>query len=299
MSCQSPDASSLEALHEKHLQSLTGVEQLEYLLNCQEYLKEEDVIGWKKSFAPEKQPEEPKKKRRRMSPDAVIWQPYPVCASCGSKDVIEDILEGSVVCTACGLIQVNQLIGMAAANMSYEQLKNGNRKTVHHYSRIVYFRSFLLALQGKTAPVVSHQELESLRVTLSGASCINEVQIVAALRKLKLAGRLRRHKFTLAKMINPDFKNIHIPAVDFFELLRLFRRVEYHYNWGTKKKLGKRRVFYSYPYVFYQLCFHMNKMEYTGTHHLLQDHTLLAKLHYAYAFTAFKAKLECDVKVYR
>lgn len=298
----------LDNLHEKYLESLSGPEQLEYLLSCQDYLREDDVSGWKKRFRPEllqettsQEKTTTKRKKRRMSPDAVIWQPHPNCVSCGSKEVIEDMTEGSVVCLACGLIQNTMLIGMGAAHLSYGQLRDGNRKIVHHYSRVTYFRSFVTALQGKTEPIISQEGLADLRRSIGGddSSVINEETVVLALKRMKLSTKLRRHKYTLAGMLNPDFKQIRIPYIDFFELLRLFRKVEYYYNWFTKKKLGGRKVFYSYPYVFYQLCYSMDKMEYTGTHHLLRDRGLLKKLHDAYAFTAFRASLKCDLTIYR
>lgn len=293
----------LSQLHARHLSTLSGEEQLDYLLECQSYLAEEDVTGWKKSFAPEllieKKEQGRQKKRRRMSPDAYIWTPYPPCESCGSKDIISDTQAGSVVCTACGLIQVLQQIGTGTASMSYEQLKNGSRKTVHRYSRVVYFRSFLLGLQGKTAPVITKEEEKSMQVTCAGSSWIDEHVINAALKKLKLATKFRRHRYTLAARFNPQYKPVRIPAQTFMELLRLFRIVECHWQHGLKRKLGKRRVFFSYPYVYYQLCYHMDVMQYTGVHHLLHDNTLLDKLHYAYSCVAKKGKLKFNSTVYR
>ena len=293
---------TLSTLHEEHLLKLSGEEQMDYLLSCQDYLKEEDVNGWRKQFAPESSIEsslpEPATKRRRMSPDAVLWTPHPPCTRCKSLEILEDTWGGSVVCTACGLVQIKQMVGMSVANMSHEQLQNGNRKIVHQYSRVAYFRSFLLGLQGKTSPSISEEELNSLRVICGGESADDEI-VKHGLKRLKLATRFRRHRYTLAVMLNPTYRPVNMDATQFFHFLRLFRMIECQWQFGLKRKLGTRRVFFSYPYVFYQLCHHTQLMHLSGPHHLLQDRNLLNKLHYAYGCCAKKAKLACVLDVYR
>jgi hypothetical protein len=277
---------------------------MDYLLSCQDYLKEEDVNGWKRRFAPEQSTETNEQakpiKRRRMSPDAVIHTEYPSCLNCNhNRDIISDMREGSVVCTACGLIQRLQQLQQGTANMSYDQLKNGTRKIVHHYSRVVYFRSFVMGLQGRTRPNISSQDLCALRATCAGASYIDERVVDTALKKLHLATKFRRHKYSLAHMLNKDYKSVFIPAETHFKLLKLFRVIECHWQHGMKRKLNERRVFFSYPYVFYQLCYHLGCMQYTGSHHLLKSEELLNKQHYAYGCIAKVAKFNFVLSVYR
>ena len=260
--------------------------------------------GWKKRFAPEQSTEtteikQPTQKRRRMSPDAYLWTPFPPCKSCNSVDIIDDMKEGCVVCTACGLVQVSQSLGMSSANMSFEQLKSGERKKVHLYSRVVYFRSFLLGLQGKTTPSLSVKELADLRAICAGESWIDETIVGLALKKLKLAVKFRRHRYSIVCMLNKDYTPVSIEAPMFFLFLRLFRVIECHWQHGMKRKLGDRCVFFSYPYVFYQLCVHLGEMQFTGIHHLLHSKDALNKLHYAYGCIAKKAGLGFDVNVYR
>jgi hypothetical protein len=292
----------LTLLHDGYLMKLPLEEQMIYLLDCQDFLKEDDVSGWKRRYAPAQSTEssllEPVQKRRRMSPDAVLWTPHPPCSRCKSLEILEDTWGGSVVCTACGLVQMKQIVGMSVANMSHEQLKNGNRKIVHRYSRVAYFRSFLLGLQGKTYPVISEQELNSLRVTCGGGN-VDDETVKQGLKRLKLSTRFRRHRYTLAQMLNPSFKPVQLDASQFFYFLKLFRMIECQWQFGMKKKLHGRRVFFSYPYVFYQLCFHLNLMHLSGPHHLLHDQKLLNKLHYAYGCCAKKVQLSCVLDVYR
>ena len=292
----------LDKLHEDHLTSLGVEAQMDYLLSCQDYLKEGDVSGWRKQFAPatltEKSSPPPVLKRRRMSPDALIWTPRPPCTRCKSMEILEDTWGGSVVCTACGLVQESQMIGMGAANMSYEQLQNGNRKIVHRYSRVAYFRSFLLGLQGKTSPNISEKDLNSLRVVCAGEN-VDDETVKRGLKVLKLATRFRRHRYTLAWMLNKAYTPVSMNASEFFVFLKLFRMIECQWQFGLKRKLHGRRVFFSYPYVFYQLCFHLDKLHLSGPHHLLNNRELLNKLHYAYGCCAKKAGLKCVLDVYR
>lgn len=295
---------TLDHLHSTYLENLTGEDQLDYLLICQDYLREDDVNGWKMRFAPDTSTEtsEPVRqlKRRRMSPDAVVHTDYPPCLNCKhSRDIISDTAAGSVVCTACGLIQQLQQLQQGSANMSYDQLKNGTRKTVHQYSRVVYFRSFVMALQGRTRPNISGQQITDLRATCAGADFIDEWVVDDALKKLKLATKFRRHKYSLAARLNPEYKNVFIPAPIYFKMLTLFRVVECHWQHGMKRKLHGRRVFFSYPYVFYQLCYHMGYMQYTGSHHLLKSEELLNRQHYAYGCIAKVAGFKYSLTVYR
>jgi len=292
---------TLDQLHASYLESLDGEAQMDYLLSCQDFLKGDDVSGWKRQFAPATLVEtispEPALKRRRMSPDAFLWEPHPPCTRCKSVEILEDTMGGTVVCTACGLVQ-SKLLVAGSANMSYEQLKNGNRTLVHRYSRVAYFRSFLLGLQGKTYPSISVEELNSLRAICVGES-VDDETVKHGLKRLKLATRFRRHRYTLAAMINPSFRPVNMDAGEFFHFLKLFRMIECQWQFGLKRKLRGRRVFFSYPYVFYQLCYHLNKMHFTGPHHLLQDVSLLNKLHYAYGCCAKKAQLRCVLDAHR
>jgi len=138
-----------------------------------------------------------------------------------------------------------------------------------------------------------------LRVICGGASFVNEHVVNGGLKRLKWTTRFRRHRFSLAKMLNPAFSPVSIPSEIFFLFLKLFRIVECGWQHGGKHKLRERRVFFSYPYVFYQLCFHLDKMEFTGAHHLLCCDERLNKLHYAYGRIAKQAGLRCTLNVHR
>lgn len=273
-------------LHQEKMENLETEALMDYLLSCQDYLKENDLLGWKKTFAPDTVVlmKEPPKKRQRMSPNALRWQPLPNCKECQSPDVIEDVAEGSVVCTACGIIQSMQLLGTDPAFMSVDMLKNAYRHVVHRYSRVVYFRSLLLGLQGKTVPSISIEELASLRRTIVGeGSAIHPSVVWTALKKLGLGTKYRRHLEALAvKLSGGLYSPVEIEVDQFFELLTLFRRVECEWDHGVKQTIPTRRVFLSYPYIYYQLCHHIGSPHLTGSHHLLKSVKLLNVLHKVY-----------------
>jgi ribosomal protein S27E len=279
---------------------------MEYLLNSVTFLSDQDVTGWKKRFQPDaltesssiNQSEEapPKKKRRRMAPGAVLLMPYPACKECKSEDIVEDHEEGRVVCIGCGMIQVTQLMGIASTNMTFDQIKNGPCTKIHLYSRVAYFRSFLMGMQALTKPQISEKELQDLRVACGGINSPNVDAVAKEIRKLGMSSRFHRHRYTLTSMLFPSYKAVYISGRHFFDILRYFTRIEFNYI-HMKDCMGGRQSFFSYPYVFYQICYHMDCMQYTGKHHLLKDRSLLLKLHKAYKPIAEASKMQYDVTV--
>lgn len=290
----------LSLLHDAYTELLEGKELEEYLLDCQTYLLQSDVVGWKKRFGIQETEivtPPPAPKRRKMCPNTVLWTPHPACVGCGSKEVVEDVREATVVCTMCGMIQ-STLIGTLPVIMSADHLARASRHVVHRYSRIVYFRSFILSMVGMTDPQITPSILDSLRRTIVGS--VSKESVIKALRQLGLLVKYRRHAVSLAAILDRDFKPVVVPGDVFIQLLRLFRRVEYYWeNDGHKRRFRERRVFYSYPYVYYQLCYHIGRMDLTGTHHLLKSRKLLSRLHASYQHLADDAGLVCDTSVYR
>jgi transcription initiation factor TFIIIB Brf1 subunit/transcription initiation factor TFIIB len=301
--------SCLEDLHNAYLARLPDSEKMEYLLNSVTFLSEQDVTGWKTRFQPEALTEsncgttttdefEPKKKkRRRIAPSAVLLTPYPACIECKSEEIVEDQEQGRVVCISCGMIQVTQLMGTTSMNMTFDQLKNGPCTKIHYYSRVVYFRSVLMGMQALTKPQISEKELSVLRATCDGESSQDVNAVARAIRKAGMASRFYRHRYTITRMLFPSYEPLYIKARDFIDILKFFTRIEFNYI-HMKDKMGGRRSFFSYPYVFYQICYHMDVMQYTGEHHLLKDVKLLTKLHQAYKPIAEASGMNYDVSVF-
>jgi hypothetical protein len=293
----------LETLHNAYLEKLPDSEKMDYLMNCVTFLSEGDVTGWKRKYQPDAFPGSnsiddppPTRKRRRISPDAVLWKPLDPCMECGSEEVVEDTDQGRTVCTSCGMIQVTQLLGTASSNMTYEQLKNGPTKKIHYYSRVVYFRSILMGIQALTNPQISDEELHALRAACAGSKNIDVNTVIKALRKTKMSSKFRRHRFTITRMLNPQYKPLVIKGHHFYDMLKYFTRIEFNYMF-MKDCMGTRRSFFSYTYIFYQICYHMDVMHYTGPQHLLNDPRLLSKLHAAYKPIAIASHMDYDISM--
>lgn len=296
--------SKLHRLHQEHTKSLSQEDLMNYLLDAQNYLKTEDLDGWMKNFAPTLCPTEPNHillpppKRAKRSDYAAVYKKMAPCDACKQECVIDDVAEGNAVCTACGTIQNMYALGETHAHMSVDRMKNGHRHVVHRYSRVVYFKSFLDSIQGLTEPQVTQQVLNDLRRLLDGVENIGPHDVVKALRTLKISDRYRRHKYTLAEKLNPSYTPVKILGAHYIKLLQCFLRIELVWNMYIKKSLKKRKAFLSYPYVFYQLCFHLNITHYTGKHHLLKDLRLLDHQHHLYRQVAVYCKLSCDLTVH-
>lgn len=278
------------------METMEPEEYMNHLLECQELLRTGDLAGWKRKYQPDNEPKTPMKKRR-MSPNAVIWQPHPPCMNCGDPNVVEDVKEAHVVCIMCGLIQFS-LIGTMAVSTNVSNLQEASPAVVHRYSKIVYFRSFILSMVGATEPQINQKTLERLRRMIDGDA--TKTKVHKALKQMNLLTKYRRHIPSLTKTLNPSYSLISMPDNIFIELLRLFRRVEFYWEAdGFKSKFKNRHVFISYPYIFYQLCFHLNCVHLSGPHHLLKSPKLLHRLHVHYGPLAKKANLKCDLNVYR
>jgi len=290
---------SLSELHSRHLASLSGDEQIEYLLEVQEYIKSGDVVGWKERFAPEDVPVEPVVKKRRMGPKLCLPVKPSCCVECRSEEVIDDVKEGNIVCTECGLVQSVLLLNDSSV-LTHDELKHRRREYVHRYSRVVYFRSFLMSLIGETKPVIHEVTMSFLRLFVGPPKDVTPVRVHVALKKMKLSTKYRRHKEYLASVLSGGvYKPLEIEMGLLKRLLQLFRQLEFHYLSVKRVSDPGRRVFFSYPYVFYQLCYHLGVSHLSGPHHLLHCRKRQQMLHKTYGRVAKKCGLKCNLEVFR
>jgi len=193
------------------------------------------------------------------------------------------------------LIQGTCAVGNSGVHISVDRLQNGQRHHVHRYSRVVYFKSYIMSIQGRTEPSITNEVLNDLRATLNGARSISPKTVSKALLTLNIANRYRRHRYTITHILNPNYPKLTINDYHTVDILKLFRRIEIYWDTEFKKTLRKRKAFLSYPYIFFQICQHLNFKQYTGPHHLLKDVNLLKQQHHLYMQIADKLKLICDV----
>jgi len=156
-----------------------------------------------------------------------------------------------------------------AAHCVMDRLMHGTRAHIHRYSRVVHFKTTIRLMQGDSNPVMDEETKESLRAAFDGKEVTIDL-VNAVLRNLGLARRYRRHRWTVAAM----FGDIKLPFFDgnvCMELLTRFRVVEFWWDLKHKEVSPGRKVFFSYPFMFYQLCHCVGHPEMTGRHHLLKN----------------------------
>lgn len=286
----------LTKLHEKHMEDMDQNELFQYLLDCQEMIRTWDIIGWKKKFQPQETVIQPMKKRK-MTHHSIIWKNHEKCTYCGSDETIEDVNKENVVCTMCGTIQYSCL-NMCVADTSADVLTRASPVVVHRYSRIVYFRSFILSLVAQTEPIISEETKLTLRREIDGKITIPKLKSV--LKKHNLLTKYRRHLNSIRWDLDPSYRPMIIEGDTLRLICSLFRRIEFFWELkGHKRSFKNRRVFLSYPYVFFQICHHIGRPDLTGEHHLLKSPKLLKKLHTSYEYIAADAGLTCKTDIYR
>lgn len=252
MSCMADRVSAeieLTSIHEAHCKTMDSQALLEYLMNSMIFLKTGDLAGWKQMFTPPPLEPIPPKKRLRQSPCAAAYLPLPLCVSCKSDRVIEDVPYGQVVCTSCGLIQIQGVFTGGPAHCSWEMLKNSTRVCIHRYSRVVHFLNVVRLLQADSSPHIPEDLICRLRAVIDGI--VTDKSVNKGLRVLGLARKYRRHRWRFVVVLGGVCPYKWSGAV-VMKMVKMFRVTEFH--WGRKKRVvfPTRKVFFSYTFLLYQ-----------------------------------------------
>jgi hypothetical protein len=267
---------TLNTLSNQMMSSMTSTELSIYLLDAMEYLKTEDLEGWKKRFRPAEEKEIPKPvvKRRRQTPVKADVKPEEKCRGCNSDKVIDDIQNGQLVCIACGLIQLLGVFTGDTAHCSYDQIQNMGRVHIHRYSRIVNFMTVIRFAEGDTKPEIDDETRSRLQAELVGRK-INGYEVRKALCRLGLSRRYRRHSMTFVREWGGEMYP-SIPGDVVLKCAKLFRRVEFFFDRHKHRIWPNRKTFFSYNFMLYQLLHEVGRPDLTGPHHLLKSEKLLA-----------------------
>jgi hypothetical protein len=286
-----PSDETLDGLHQTKCNSLEGSpELLTYLMNCVSYLKTRDVEGWKAEFDPQEEIIEPPKKRLRQSPCAAPVTPMDKCKGCGSDDVIDDVRQGQWVCISCGLIQQLGVCTADPAHCSYDRLMNTARVYIHRYSRIVHFKAVISQLTGMSRPHLPADVKSRMQAALVGQE-VNFETVVAMFRAENLNRRYRRHAVSIVKILGGDTHSNEIDATVFYKMMKMFRRVEFFFDKHRRRICPKRKVFFSYKFVLYQL---LKELGYpTKDSYLLKSPALLQYQQYMYRELSKFTNLKC------
>lgn len=223
-------------------------ELFSYLMDCQQYLRNQDLDGWMKTFQPKVVVKVVEKKARRC-PSTAVPTPLPNCRSCQGEFVIEDTTAGQYVCVMCGLIQSRVVSMDAAVYCSMDRLKNGQRVYIHRYSKIAYFWTVTRFLQGESTPNITKETLSRLQAEIDGTVTIEKIN--KALRKLNISRKYRRHRWSLLRTLGGG-RCYEWPADVVLYMLKRFRRIEYYWKYFKSELFENRSTFFSYPGLIYE-----------------------------------------------
>jgi hypothetical protein len=264
---------TLTILSDRMMSSLSSTKLSEYLMDAMEFLRNDDLDGWKRRFLPEPPKQEVKAKRLRQSPALAPYLPEDLCVECKSDLVIDDVKNGQVVCLSCGLIQLQGVFTADTAHCSYSRMRSLGRVHIHRYSRILNFMTIIRFAEGDTHPVVDDATLSLLRAELDGKK-VNGFEVRKALCRLGLSRRYRRHSMTFVRMWGGEL-NVTIPGELVMILAKMFRRVEFFFDRHKHRVWPGRKTFFSYNFMLYQLLHEIGRSDLTGPHHLLKSQKLL------------------------
>lgn len=255
---------NLSTLHQEYLSKLKDGEEIEYLLNSMDYLKNNDLEGWLRTFSPSSVSSSPVStvKRRRCSPQEAPREGERYCKNkeCRKNSVHDDVLQGCVVCTACGTIQGIYMENKGAFIDAPHAWNPAWQYVVHHYSRQVYLRSILWAMQGQTNAQLTPEEDRILRQGCVGKSSVSPADIKKIINTNKLRTVLCRHVESLAAVLSPVKRPLlYIDAQVMLQITKMFAITEYH--WMKGLRIEGRKLFPSYRFLILQYAYHLDYSE--------------------------------------
>ena len=273
---------TLTTLSDNFMKTMDSTSVFEYLMDAVPFFQNGDVLGWKQKFQPEPLPEPVlvPTKRLRQSPLQAPVLPFDLCKGCKSEDVIDDVRCGQIVCLSCGLIQEVGVFTGDTAHCSYNRMKSMCVAYIHRYSRVLNFINIIRMEEGDSTPEITDENLSRLRVALDGQN-VENTTVRKALCKLGLSTRYRRHAMYFVWKFKGDMFP-RIPGLLTRHLAKLFRRVEVFFDKHRHKMWPKRKTFFSYKFILYQLLHEVGRPDLTGPQHLLKSVKLLQVQREAY-----------------
>jgi len=264
---------TLKTLHDFQFKNTPEEKQMDYLMDSTIFIMEHDLNGWIQKFAPHLLAPPNPLKRSRMSPNRVRERPRETCRECGGE-TIDDVWQGRVVCTTCGLIHSSSVlvqdvdINVFGIQSAYPM----NACVIHEYSRLVYFKSVLLQVQGVTRSTIATCDFLQLQefckvYTAGNKDLVTSKLVRSAVHFLHLPKKELRHCHTLAGQIGSSKADLlQIAGDGVLRLCRAFRAIEV--LWDEKKKqitkMFKRKSFFNYRFLLSSLVEKIG-LSYAGT----------------------------------
>lgn len=272
-STETPTGETLTTLSDAFMQKMDLTQLSNYLMDAAQFLKTDDLQGWKTKFTPLPVTPLPVTKKLRQSPRTAAVVPEKACAGCHSLEVIDDVKNGQIVCTSCGLIQSLVAFKGDTAHCSYNRMKSLSAVYIHRYSRVVNFLTIIRFMAGDSHPVVDADTKCLLRAELDGKK-VNSYEVRKALCRLGLSRRYRRHTMSFVREWN-EKRFSDIPGQLIMTMVKMFRVIEFHFDKKKYRLWPNRKTFFSYKFILYQLLNQLDRPDLTGPHHLLKSKKLL------------------------
>lgn len=263
----------LDRLHSSKTEELKNCQDdlIDYLLSSVSFLESGDLTGWKKAH--QTQDQEVLTTVEVTPADgpnsSTHYHDINVCPMCGADSCVEDVVNDIVVCRECCVVVETCILRTDPGHTSIERLKNIHKVKKHLYKRLCHFKEYVQLLMGNYKCNMTDQEEKDLLAILDGNVTPNTV--VAGLKKLNLNKKYRKHKECIARKLGGyQLFKMNNPMI-WREMIRRFIRVEHVWKYHGKEIAPKRKIFLSYPFVFWQLCHQLGYPEWTQDVVLLKN----------------------------
>lgn len=210
------------------------------------------------------------------------------CTHCNGY-VVTEVDNGGGVCEDCGLTAWSGLGDANIQNTSYNH--KYTKKRVHLYSKIVHFKDYIHLQNGTRNNFIDESVYTVLKKEAHPPYLITPDWVIRTLRQHKLA-KLRKHAPRLAMEIGKHWTPVGLSGFQLYNILQMFRKVEYAYSLVDKPDTVKRKVFLSYPYTYYRICQYLDYPDLLRDCKLLKSRKLLQKQDTLWKLTCEKAKID-------
>jgi len=257
---------SVSVLHDQMCQKLKNDQDalMNYLLDCQPFLKSQDTEAWIKQFGP-------------ADKHVIPCHDQDMCPQCQRMCVL-DVTNNIVVCQECGLVVDTTVLLIDTGHTSYTRLKRIHRKRPHFYNPVTHFKDYVKQLTGMEHYRLLQKDEDDMRRILSGYTNITPNTVESVLRKLKLNKKYLKNCVSLAVKFG-GYEPCRITGIDYYTALKMFVSLNKYWKWHKNELAPGRKSFMNYPFVFYQISKKLKREDWIQDVKLLKHKKSLDKQH--------------------
>jgi len=215
------------------MNTLSGDELMEYLMDAAPFLKDGDWDGYARHFDGAEEAADINR-----------------CEHCGGY--IVHCGNSSGVCADCAVVAWEGLGPDQHLNLTYER-KISTRHRIHKYNRFVNFKDMLRRIQANNRCEMKVTQRQELSVLLKASNLpITPKLILVCLRKMGVLEKHRRHKERLAWEYG-RWNAVTMLFDEYANMCIWFKRVMYAWD-RLDHRRDRRKVFMNYAFVYDQIC---------------------------------------------